>query len=258
MKESNAYQDYDVLRFQNYTRQQKALNDIARELGVVAYRPDYHGKRGDKNTVLFYTGEAHLHNKKVDRLAARTGCRAYSHAEAADLPYRISEDQVYDDYFFAFENTDVNGTLSYDFANCGALDLRPLNEREVLKNAVSAALDRHLMTAEKAAPAKDAGPRMYLVLLANNIDVNIVAMPATTADEARDMLVSAFLEELSGRAIKPGENGFPPLPDDVFEYEYYHDGCELKLTEDGFSVYGDGDLCYGKLVSLPGTYTPAT
>lgn len=256
MKESNAYQDYDVLRFQNYTRQQKALNDIARELGVVAFRPDYHGKRGDKNTVLFYTGEAHLHNKKVDRLVARMDCRAYSRAEAADRPYAISDDQVYDDYFFAFENTDVNGNLSYDFANRGALDLRPLNEREVLKNAINKALEAHRMQTAKAAPAEDHGPRMYLVLLANNIDVNIEARPAVTLEEARDLLVSAFLEDLAGREITLGEDGFPPLPDDVFEYECEHDGCELSLSEDGFSVYGDGDLYYGKLVSLPGTYKP--
>ena len=36
-----------------YTEQTEALNEIAAKLGVVAYRPDYHGSRGDKNTVRF-------------------------------------------------------------------------------------------------------------------------------------------------------------------------------------------------------------
>ena len=49
-----------------YKEQQAALNQIASELGVVAYRPDYHGKVRDKNTVLFYTKEDEAHNRKVD------------------------------------------------------------------------------------------------------------------------------------------------------------------------------------------------
>lgn len=32
-----------------YIQQTDALNKIAAKLGVVAYRPDYHGTQGDKN-----------------------------------------------------------------------------------------------------------------------------------------------------------------------------------------------------------------
>lgn len=245
----NKFYQIDYTTNLRYRRQQETLDEIARELGVVAFRPDYHGKDGDKNTVLFYTKEADAHNKNVDHVVAMTGCRTYSKAEARDLPYSIPKDLIYADYFFAFENSDAVNMLSYDFVNHGALDLR-LSEREVLMDAINKALEAHRMQTAKAAPAEDPGPRMYLVLLANNIDINIEAKPAATADEARDLLVSAFLEELSGRDIKPGEDGFPPMPDDVFEYGCYHDGCELQLTEDGFSVYGDGDLAYGKLVEL--------
>lgn len=50
-----------------YTEQTEALDEIVSKLGVVAYRPDYHGGRGDKNTVMFYTLEDEEHNRMVDR-----------------------------------------------------------------------------------------------------------------------------------------------------------------------------------------------
>lgn len=36
-----------------YDLQQRMLDEIASRLGVVAYRPDYHRRERDKNTVLF-------------------------------------------------------------------------------------------------------------------------------------------------------------------------------------------------------------
>ena len=60
-----------------YTQQQKTLDEIADKLGVVAYRPNYHGAEGDKNTVLFYLKEDEAHNRKVDRQPVR-----YSRSEA--------------------------------------------------------------------------------------------------------------------------------------------------------------------------------
>ena len=60
-----------------YTQQQKTLDEIADKLGVVAYRPNYQGAEGDKNTVLFYLKEDEAHNRKVDRQPVR-----YSRSEA--------------------------------------------------------------------------------------------------------------------------------------------------------------------------------
>ena len=60
-----------------YTQQQKTLDEIAEKLGVVAYRPSYHGAERDKNTVLFYLKEDEEHNREVDRQPVR-----YSHSEA--------------------------------------------------------------------------------------------------------------------------------------------------------------------------------
>ena len=126
-----------------YDMQLDFLNQLAMELGVEAYRPDYHGKKGDKNTVLFYTKEAAAHNRRVD---ANTFTRAYSQSEARDaLKYhgvRIPDDQVYKDHFWSFENSDINGMLDLNFANFGRLDLRGPNWQDVLRGAVTFALTK--------------------------------------------------------------------------------------------------------------------
>ncbi len=62
-----------------YKEQQAELNKIASELGVVVYRPDYHGKARDKNTVLFYTEGDDAHNRMVDLEP-----HSYTRAEAHD------------------------------------------------------------------------------------------------------------------------------------------------------------------------------
>lgn len=62
-----------------YTQQQKTLDEIAEKLGVVAYRPSYHGAERDKNTVLFYLKEDEKYNREVDRQPVR-----YSRSEAKD------------------------------------------------------------------------------------------------------------------------------------------------------------------------------
>lgn len=102
-----------------YKEQQAALNQIASELGVVAYRPDYHGKVRDKNTVLFYTKEDEAHNRKVDLEPTH-----YTQSEAHDrMKYqkvKIPEQYIWRDPFWSFENSDANGVLSYEFANFGA------------------------------------------------------------------------------------------------------------------------------------------
>ena len=48
-----------------------AIDDIAGKLGVVSYRPSYHGEKGDANTVLLYTaspGQADRQNRDAKRL----------------------------------------------------------------------------------------------------------------------------------------------------------------------------------------------
>ena len=52
-----------------YTQQQKTLDEIAEKLGVVAYRPSYHGAERDKNTVLFYLTRSTTARLTVSRFA---------------------------------------------------------------------------------------------------------------------------------------------------------------------------------------------
>lgn len=85
-----------------YKEQQAALNQIASELGVVASRPDYHGKTRDKNTVLFYTKEDEAHNCKVDLEPSH-----YTQSEAHDrMKYqkvKIPEQYIWRDPFWSLK-----------------------------------------------------------------------------------------------------------------------------------------------------------
>lgn len=118
-----------------YTMQQRALDEIAGKLGVVAYRPDYHRKDRDKNTVLFYTREDEAHNRLVDKQPTR-----YTASEAADrMKYNrveIPPEFVYRNSFWSFENSDANGMLDYRFANYGKLDLRGIRWKDVLEGHI--------------------------------------------------------------------------------------------------------------------------
>lgn len=121
-----------------YEAQQSALNEIAARLGIVAYRPEYHGEKRDANTVLFYTPEDEAHNRAVDRADTR-----YTRSEAVDLKKRgieIPEQYVYRDHFWSFENTDWNGIENLDYANHGRLDLREFGWEKKLEGSIRLAL----------------------------------------------------------------------------------------------------------------------
>lgn len=122
-----------------YAQQQKAIDEIARELGVVAYRPDYHGKARDKNTVLLYLKRDAEHNRKVDWQPVH-----YSRSEARDLKMDVNGDCVYRDHFWSFENSDSHGMLDMRFANFGKIDLRGIRWKTVLEGHIRYALARKL------------------------------------------------------------------------------------------------------------------
>lgn len=107
-----------------YKQQQKVINEIADKLGVVAFHPSYHGKDGDKNTVLFYTKTDNARCRELDR---------------EGVP---CDDPSYPRQFWSFENTDLNGQLDYGFANCGKLNLRSLKWNEQLEGHIRFALAR--------------------------------------------------------------------------------------------------------------------
>jgi len=115
-----------------YKYQQEFIDLLGTKLGFVVYRPDYHRKKGDKNTVLLYTHEDAAYNIKVDRQPTR-----YSRSEAIDRYIPLDSGYVYRDYFWWFENSDANGHFSYDWANFGKLDLRyQLRWQDVLEGEI--------------------------------------------------------------------------------------------------------------------------
>ena len=118
-----------------YDLQQRTLDEIASKLGVVAYRPDYHRKDRDKNTVLFYLKDDEKHNRLVDKQPFR-----YTASEAADRRkyqrVEIPAECVYRNHFWSFENSDANGMLDYGFANYGKLDLRSNRWKDVLEGSI--------------------------------------------------------------------------------------------------------------------------
>lgn len=119
-----------------YDEQQEFFDEAAARLGVICYRPEYHGKDGDKNTVLFYTKEDEAHNRKVDKQIVQ-----YSRSEAQDR-HITDERCIYRDHFWSFENSDRNGVYDCDFGNFGQLDLRRSNWKDVLEGDIRIALLR--------------------------------------------------------------------------------------------------------------------
>ena len=122
-----------------YREQQRFFDEIAQKLNVVCFRPNYHGKDRDANTVLFYTCEDHVHNCRVDRQPIQ-----FSRSQAIDSRCNIDDKYIYRDFFWSFENTDVNGHLDYGFGNFGRIDLRGPKWREVLEKEIRTALERKL------------------------------------------------------------------------------------------------------------------
>ena len=108
---------YETREIPQYRWQQDAINEIADNLGIVAFRPEYHAKKNDHNTVLFYTKDDDAFNRELEK-------KPYYDVNGYRRP------------FFSFENTDANGRESFDFANFGRIDLRPLNWKETLKATI--------------------------------------------------------------------------------------------------------------------------
>jgi len=99
-----------------YEVQQRALDKIAANLGVTAYRPDYHGKGDDKNTVFFFLPE-----------------------EEALISGYVSPN-----YFWVFENTDCNGVKNLEYAKHGEIDLQETGWKTKLEGHIRLAQNKRL------------------------------------------------------------------------------------------------------------------
>lgn len=127
-----------------YGQQQNQINIIARQLGCVVFRPNYHGLERDGNTVLLYLPEDGAHNIKVDKYFADNKIvgTPFSSKDEARKFGCTDELYYYRPYFWCFENTDANGTLSLEFANRGKIDLRGSKWSERLEGEISLAYYR--------------------------------------------------------------------------------------------------------------------
>lgn len=90
----------------------------------------------------------------------------------------------------------------------------------------------------------------YLVLTANNFDLNIEAALCETKEAARQKLRETFLSTLKARNIVPGEDGFPNFPESTEILEFCQDGVEANYSDTAWSVSGDGDLTYAQLKKM--------
>lgn len=124
--------EYDDKKMQmRYCLQMICIQHVVSELDAVPYFPSYHGKRGDKNTILLYTKEDEAHNREVDKMDVH-----YSSKEEAALYHCYQEKYYYRPYFWSFQNDDANGMFTYDFANHGTLDLRGSEWRHVIRGSI--------------------------------------------------------------------------------------------------------------------------
>lgn len=126
-----------------YGQQQNQINDIASRLGCVAFRPTYHSLHRDGNTVLLYMPGDDAHNREVDKFYEENHLGVpYSSKDEARMYGCTDERYYYRPYFWSFENTDANGTLSLEFANRGKIDLRGSKWKERLEGEISLAYYR--------------------------------------------------------------------------------------------------------------------
>jgi len=114
--------NYQVTLSIQYKRQQEAIKEICKELNLIAYYPNYHADKQDKNTVLIYTPEARDYNKT--------------------LPEWAGNDQ-YKPYVCHFENSDINGHFDLNWLNHGSIDCRGINEKEKIKNYIIQKLENN-------------------------------------------------------------------------------------------------------------------
>ena len=214
-----------------YTEQTEALNEIAAKLGVVAYRPDYHGSRGDKNTVMFYTPEDEEHNRLVDRQPVH-----YSRGEAADLRKcgspEIQDKYIYRDSLWNFENSDVNGFFNMSYANHGKINLWCADWREQVEGHIRLALARrrqfrHIrntggwLALREADDTNNDLNRMVIVAM-KQIHGRLYLGSVTIHDESRRQRVCAgeesIYEEYTGQEIYNFHCGFAvPAKDERLE-----------------------------------------
>nr|WP_325212966.1 hypothetical protein [uncultured Oscillibacter sp.] len=117
-------------------QQRTALAEIAAKLDVAVTQVDYQEKLDARNTALFYLKEDYEYNKKADQRSGPQSIPVLMESGAL----KTVQGYVRCVPFWTFENSDVNGRVSYDFANHGQIDLRDSRWKEALEGHVRFAL----------------------------------------------------------------------------------------------------------------------
>lgn len=112
-----------------YIKQQNAINEACRKYGLIAFRPSYHAKERDCNTVLIYTVEAYKYNTELDR-------------EYISKYGFAPDNSEYKKYILSLENTDINGMFSFDYMNFGKIDLKWNHEEEIIEKVIKEAAEK--------------------------------------------------------------------------------------------------------------------
>ena len=109
-----------------YKEQQEEINFICADLGLIPFRPNYHGDKKDKNTVLIYTRDNAKYNKELEK----------------DDPFARFEQ--FKPYILYLENSDINGKFNFDFMNFGKIDLRSYFEwKKILREYIGIKLKEY-------------------------------------------------------------------------------------------------------------------
>ena len=124
--------------------QQRQLDELAQEMNAVAYRPDYHGRTGDPNTILFYTKEDDERNRELERSGEIITRSQFDDMKWHRMDTSGLKDRVERPYFFVFQNDDINGQYDVRYANHGRFDLYKLGGMDDLLNAIREAHQEYI------------------------------------------------------------------------------------------------------------------
>ena len=201
--------DYFNAEDDRYHEQQEWIDKVIASLGCITFRPDYHGKAGDMNTVLAYSPEDAANNCMVGHNPIPDSDR-----DEEKLHGHAKERQP----FWRFANTDKNGLLDLGYAENGCLDLRGSDWKDRIEGSIKLAYFSNIQ-------------RQYVHSMGGYL--NIKEADDTQNDFNRELIKAfhqAYGKAIMGR-INPLKEGEP-----IF-WEYtggaiYNFACDFVLREE--------------------------
>lgn len=116
-----------------YAVQQMIIDTVAAQHGLKVFRPDYHARNGDHNTVLLYTPQDFEYNKGLDK-----SIQCFS---VANEKHRAP--------VWSFSNTNINNEFDLDYGRLSpyrTLDLRGADAHVRLEGSIKLAIAEYYQT----------------------------------------------------------------------------------------------------------------